>query len=108
LKILIPKQISFLLATFLLLLSSSIAWAQQYQYAFQNPNLPVEVRINNILSLMTLEEKIAALSTDPTIPRLGIHGSSHIEGLHGVALGGPGGWGGKGLEPIPTTQFHSP
>jgi len=94
-----------LLATFLLLLSSSIAWAQQYQYAFQNPNLPVEVRINNILSLMTLEEKIAALSTDPTIPRLGIHGSSHIEGLHGVALGGPGGWGGKGLEPIPTTQF---
>ena len=104
-KILIPKQISFLLATFLLLLSSSIAWAQQYQYAFQNPNLPVEVRINNILSLMTLEEKIAALSTDPTIPRLGIHGSSHIEGLHGVALGGPGGWGGKGLEPIPTTQF---
>ena len=104
-KILIPKQTSFLLATFLLLLTSSIAWAQQYQYAFQNPNLPVEVRINNILSLMTLEEKIAALSTDPTIPRLGIHGSSHIEGLHGVALGGPGGWGGKGLEPIPTTQF---
>ena len=104
-KILIPKQISFLLATFLLLLSSSIAWAQQYQYAFQNPNLPVEVRINNILSLMTLEEKISALSTDPSVPRLGIHGSSHIEGLHGVALGGPGGWGGKGLEPIPTTQF---
>jgi len=105
LKILIPKQTSFLLATFLLLLSSSIAWAQQYQYAFQNPNLPVEVRINNILSLMTLEEKISALSTDPSVPRLGIHGSSHIEGLHGVALGGPGGWGGKGLEPIPTTQF---
>jgi beta-glucosidase len=99
------KQPSPLLATFLLLLSSSIAWAQQYQYAFQNPNLPVEVRINNILSLMTLEEKIAALSTDPSVPRLGIRGSSHIEGLHGVALGGPGGWGGKGLDPIPTTQF---
>jgi len=54
---------------------------------------------------MTLEEKIAALSTDPSVPRLGIHGSSQIEGLHGVALGGPGGWGGKGLEPVPTTQF---
>ncbi len=78
---------------------------QQYQYPFQNPNVPVEERVNNILSLMTVDEKIAALSTDPSVPRLGIRGSSHIEGLHGVALGGPGGWGGKGLEPLPTTQF---
>jgi beta-glucosidase len=54
---------------------------------------------------MTMEEKIAALSTDPSVPRLGISGSSHIEGLHGVALGGPGGWGGRGLNPLPTTQF---
>jgi beta-glucosidase len=52
-----------------------------------------------------MEEKIAALSTDPSVPRLGISGSSHIEGLHGVALGGPGGWGGRGLNPLPTTQF---
>ena len=78
---------------------------QQYQYPFQNPNVPVEERVTNILSLMTVDEKIAALSTDPSVPRLGIRGSSHIEGLHGVALGGPGGWGGKGLEPLPTTQF---
>ncbi len=78
---------------------------QQYQYPFQNPNVPLEERVNNILSLMTVDEKIAALSTDPSVPRLGIRGSSHIEGLHGVALGGPGGWGGKGLEPLPTTQF---
>jgi len=54
---------------------------------------------------MTVEEKIAALITDPSVPRLGISGSSHIEGLHGVALGGPGGWGGRGLQPLPTTQF---
>ena len=87
------------------LICCSCAWAQQYRYPFQNPNLPAETRINNILSLMTLEEKVAALSTDPSVPRLGIRGSSHIEGLHGVALGGPGGWGGKGLEPLPTTQF---
>lgn len=79
--------------------------AQQYKYPFQNPNLPLEDRITNILSLMTVDEKIAALSTDPSVPRLGIQGSSHIEGLHGVALGGPGGWGGKGLQPLPTTQF---
>jgi len=79
--------------------------AQQSKYPFQNPKLPIEVRVNNILSLMTVEEKIAALGTDPSVPRLGIIGSSHIEGLHGVALGGPGGWGGRGLQPLPTTQF---
>lgn len=79
--------------------------ARGQQYPFQNPNLAIESRVNNILSLMTVEEKIAALSTEPDVPRLGIHGSGHIEGLHGVALGGPGGWEGRGLKPLPTTQF---
>ena len=86
-------------------LSMSLASAQPYRYPFQNPSLPVEARINNILSLMTPEEKIGALSTSPDVPRLGIHGSGHIEGLHGVAYGGPGGWEGRGLKPNPTTQF---
>jgi beta-glucosidase len=95
----------FFSAIVLLLLSAGVAFGQQYQYPFQNPNLPIEARVNNILELMTLEEKVAALSTDPSVPRLGIQGSSHIEGLHGVALGGPGGWGGRGLKPLPTTQF---
>jgi beta-glucosidase len=87
------------------LLAASLAWGQQYQYPFQNPNLPVEARVNNILALMTPEEKISALSTNPDVPRLGIRGSGHIEGLHGVAYGGPGGWEGHGLKPLPTTQF---
>src|SRR3984957_11845745 len=87
------------------LMSACAVLGQQYKYPFQNPDLPIEQRVNNILSLMTVEEKVAALSTDPSIPRLGIQGSSHIEGLHGVALGGPGGWGGRGLDPLPTTQF---
>jgi beta-glucosidase len=87
------------------MLATGLAWTQQYQYPFQNPNLPVEARINNILSLMTLDEKIDALSTNPDVPRLGIQGSKHIEGLHGVAYGGPGGWEGHGLQPHPTTQF---
>jgi beta-glucosidase len=72
-------------------------------YPFEDPNLSIEDRVNNIVSLMTLEEKISALSTDPNVPRLGIKGSRHIEGLHGVALGGPGGWG-RG-NPVTTTQF---
>ena len=75
----------------------------QYQYPFQNPGLPMENRIDNILSLLTLEEKINCLSTNPTIPRLGIKGSGHIEGLHGVALGGPGNWGRRKL--VTTTTF---
>ena len=75
----------------------------QYQYPFQNPDLPMEERANNIISLMTVEEKIACLGTNPSVPRLGIRGTSHVEGLHGLALGGPGGWGRP--VPIPTTQF---
>jgi beta-glucosidase len=72
-------------------------------YLFQDPSKPVEERVNNIISLMTLKEKIACLGTNPSVPRLGIKGSDHVEGLHGLALGGPGGWGGS--NPIPTTQF---
>jgi beta-glucosidase len=39
------------------------------------------------------------------VPRLGIVGSNHVEGLHGLALGGPGHWEGHNLSVIPTTQF---
>jgi beta-glucosidase len=59
--------------------------------------------VANIVSLMTLDEKIACLGTNPSVPRLGIKGTGHSEGLHGLALGGPGGWGRP--VPIPTTQF---
>ena len=92
-------------AMLLLLLTAGAMRQEQYQYPFQDPHLSIESRVNNILSLMTVEEKIAALSTDPSVPRLGIVGSTHLEGLHGVALGGPGGWEGHGLQPLPTTQF---
>lgn len=77
--------------------------ATQSQYPFQNPDLPIEERINNILSLMTLDEKIAALGTNPRVPRLGIKGSGHVEGIHGLAQGGPGKWGRPAT--IPTTTF---
>jgi beta-glucosidase len=75
----------------------------QYLYPFQNPNLDAEKRIDNIISLLTLDEKILCLGTNPSISRLGIKGSGHIEGLHGVALGGPGGWGRRKL--VTTTTF---
>lgn len=72
-------------------------------YPFQRPELPVEERIDHLLELMTLEEKIGCLSTNPSVPRLGVRASGHVEGLHGLALGGPGRWGRD--EPIPTTTF---
>jgi beta-glucosidase len=80
------------------------AFAQQ-QYPFQNPSLPVEERISDLLSRMTIEEKIACFGTDPSVPRLGVKGTGHVEGLHGLALGGPGGWEGHGKTVIPTTTF---
>ncbi|MNS40258.1 Periplasmic beta-glucosidase precursor [compost metagenome] len=90
----------------ILLLSIVPVLAQKkQQYPFQNPNLETEKRIDNLLSLMTLEEKVAVLSTNPSVPRLGVVGTGHVEGLHGLALGGPAGWGGKGKEPVTTTTF---
>lgn len=90
----------------ILLLSIGPVLAQKkQQYPFQNPNLETEKRIDNLLSLMTLEEKVAVLSTNPSVPRLGVVGTGHVEGLHGLALGGPGEWGGKGKEPLTTTTF---
>jgi beta-glucosidase len=75
----------------------------EYQYPFQDPELPTEQRIDNIISLMTLEEKITCLGTNPSVPRLGIQGSGHVEGLHGLARGGPSNWGKR--NPVTTTIF---
>lgn len=73
------------------------------QYPFQNPALSIEDRVDNIVSLLTLDEKVACLSTDPSVPRLGIKGSRHVEGLHGLAKGGPSNWGQR--DPVTTTIF---
>ena len=76
---------------------------QPNQYPFQNPDLPIEQRIDNILSLMTIDEKIECLDTDPSVPRLGIKGSGHVEGIHGLTQGGPGKWGHPLT--VPSTTF---
>ena len=66
----------------------------QHVYTFQDTTLSDETRIANLLSLMTIDEKINALSTNLGVTRLGIQDTGHSEGLHGMALGGPGNWGG--------------
>ena len=79
------------------------AAATAYEHPFQNPDLPEERRVDDLLSLMTLEEKVECLGTNPSVPRLGVKGSGHSEGLHGLAQGGPGGWGRE--HPTTTTTF---
>ncbi|MES2201583.1 MAG: glycoside hydrolase family 3 C-terminal domain-containing protein [candidate division FCPU426 bacterium] len=74
-----------------------------FSHPFQDPDLGIEERLSNLLSLMTLEEKIRCLGTVPSVPRLGVVGTGHVEGLHGLAMGEPGGWA-QGY-PVPTTQF---
>jgi len=65
----------------------------QPAYPFQNTTLTDNVRLDNLLSLMTLDEKVNALSTSLGVPRLGIRNTGQSEGLHGMALGGPANWG---------------
>ena len=83
--------------------SQSQSQTQHGPYPFQNADLPIEQRIDNILSLMTIEEKIECLDTNPSVPRLGIKGSGHVEGIHGLTQGGPGKWG-RPLT-VPSTTF---
>jgi len=96
-----------LLASVGLAVFGAISLGAQTQYPFQNPDLPEEARVANIVSLMTLPEKVAFLTQRPGVPRLGIPTVGWVEGLHGVAMGRPGNWGtmGGNRPPVPTTTF---
>jgi beta-glucosidase len=74
-------------------------------YPFQNISLSDDKRIRNLISLMTLDEKINCLSTRISVPRLGIKGTRTVEGLHGLAYSGPANWAVKGTKASPTTTF---
>ena len=78
--------------------------AQRPQYPFDDPTQPVERRIDNLLSLMTLDEKIHCLGTDTGVPRLGVANIGSSEGIHGVVQREKRG----NREPITTTQFPQP
>ncbi len=67
----------------------------QKTYPFRDTKLPDDKRVDNLLSLLTLDEKISLLSTDLGVPRFGIPHCGHYEGLHGLTLGGPASWGGR-------------
>ncbi|WNI37389.1 glycoside hydrolase family 3 C-terminal domain-containing protein [Chryseobacterium sp. SG20098] len=61
-----------------------------YKYPFRNPDLPVNERIENLLSLLTTEEKIGMMmDNSQAVPRLEIPAYGWWnEALHGVARAG--------------------
>ncbi|MFT3827983.1 MAG: glycoside hydrolase family 3 C-terminal domain-containing protein [Chitinophagaceae bacterium] len=80
------KLISFTLS----LLITVAANAQQAKPAFRNAKLPVETRVQDLLSRLTLEEKISLLGfRSKAVPRLDIPAYNWWnEALHGVARAG--------------------
>jgi beta-glucosidase len=73
-------------------------------YPFDDPKLSPEQRINDLLSRMTVDEKIDCLSTNTGVPRLGVPNIGSSEGIHGVVQREAR----FGREPITTTQFPQP
>src|ERR1700733_13100026 len=86
----------------LLALTLVSATAQQSPQPFRNPALPMEKRIDNLLSLMTLDEKIDCLGTQTGVPRLGVPNFGSSEGIHRVVQRGGGQ---RERSVITTTQF---
>jgi beta-glucosidase len=78
--------------------------AQQPPYPFNDPSLPMEKRIDNLLSLMTTDEKVSCLSTNTGVPRLGVPSYGSSEGIHGVVQREARG----SHQAITTTQFPQP
>ncbi|HET9571040.1 MAG TPA: glycoside hydrolase family 3 C-terminal domain-containing protein [Bacteroidales bacterium] len=91
------KKLFLLVCTFI-----PICVLAQNNDSFRNPKLEDEKRIDNLISQLTVDEKINCLSSGFEIPRLGIRNSGNSEGLHGLSQGGPG-YGQKVR--TPTTQF---
>jgi beta-glucosidase len=81
-----------LLIIFFLLSSVTISHAQKtaYTYPFQDTSLSFEQRVNDLVSRLTLKEKIALMQNNSeAIPRLGIPAYNWWnECLHGVARDG--------------------
>ena len=69
-----------------LLLAAGMAQALAAAEPFRDPNLPLEQRVDDLVSRLTLDEKIAMLGqVQPAIPRLGIKTFTNFtEGLHGL------------------------
>ncbi len=81
------RRIKHLLCAMAFSVIAVSATAQQYEFPFQNPDLPLEERLEDLVARLTLEEKIAQMrNSAPAIDRLGICAYDWWnEALHGVA-----------------------
>ena len=81
------KKINYLVVIVNLITITTFA---QQDFSFKNPNLPIEQRVNDLVSRMTVDEKISQLmDSSPAIERLGIPEYNWWnESLHGVARAG--------------------
>jgi len=75
------------------LLAAGMAQPLAAAEPFRDPNLPLEQRVDDLISRLTPDEKIAMLGqVQPAIPRLGIKAFTNFtEGLHGLSWV----WGGS-------------
>ena len=58
--------------------------------AYMNPDLPLELRVENLLSVMTVEDKMELLREGwgiPGIPHLGVPAIQKVEAIHGFSYG---------------------
>ena len=72
------------------ILSSGVSAQAQKPLPYQDSSLPVQQRVDDLVSRMTLDEKVAQLiNTTPAIPRLNVPAYDYwSEGLHGIARSG--------------------
>lgn len=85
-----------LLFGLIIVLFMNYSCKEKYEYKFRNPDLPIDERVSDLVSHLTLEEKISQMmNIAPTIDRLGIPAYNWWnECLHGVAR-----------SPYPVTSF---
>ncbi len=99
----------FFVFSLTLLLAAVSLPAQDVEYPFQNTALPEDERLDNALSLMTVDEKIATI-VGQGVPRLGIANPGATEAIHGIVRGGatdhPGLWGGGERVGRPEQQYQ--
>ena len=85
-----PSRILLFAAALALTLALVTPGRPQAPEIYRNPGAPLDRRVDDLLSRMTLEEKVSQLTSDsPAIERLGIPAYNWWnEGLHGVARAG--------------------